>query len=99
MNIKLLNKGNEAEVLLEGRLDANTSPETEKYLRQVADQYEKLTLNLAGLTYISSAGLRVAKIVHMAMHKKGGTLTLKNVNSRVMQVFEVTGIAGLFHFE
>ena len=51
------------------------------------------------LEYISSAGLRVLKKTHMAMNKKEGTLLLKNVNSMVMEVFEMTGFAGLLHFE
>lgn len=99
MNIKLLNKGTGAEVLLEGRLDANSSREAEGIFREIAGKYDSLTLNLGGLTYISSAGLRIIKIVHMIMFKKSGNLTLKNVSPAVMEVFEITGFAGLLHFE
>ena len=34
----------------------------------------------------------------MAMAKKKGTLELKNVNKMVMEVFEMTGFAGLLKF-
>lgn len=50
------------------------------------------------LDYISSAGLRLLKRAFMAMRRKDGSLKLKNVNKMVMEVFEVTGFAGLLQF-
>ena len=99
MKIQLVDKGAEGELMLEGRLDANSSPEAEKIFLQMSERYSKLTLNLAGLEYISSAGLRVLKVTHMTMRKKGGVLALKNTGKMVMEVFEMTGFAGLLHFE
>lgn len=99
MTIKLVNLGTAGELLLEGRLDSNSSPETETVVMQSVERFEKLTLNMAGLEYISSAGLRILKMAHIAMKKKGGVLVLKNVNRFVMEVFEMTGFAGLLKFE
>jgi anti-anti-sigma factor len=50
------------------------------------------------LDYVSSAGLRVIKRLHMSMKKKDGELQLKNVDKMVMEVFEMTGFAGLLKF-
>ena len=99
MNVKLINKNIEGEFLLEGRLDTNTSPEVEQILLDSTEKFEKITLNMQKLDYISSAGLRVLKKVHMAMRKKSGKLVLINVNEMVMEVFEMTGFAGLLQFE
>lgn len=99
MNIKLINRGQEGELLLEGRLDSLTSPEAEEIFLQMAERFEKVTLNLENLEYISSAGLRTLKRLHMTMRKKNGTLVLKNVRKMVMEVFEMTGFAGLLRFE
>ena len=63
------------------------------------EKYEKIILNMAKLDYVSSAGLRILKRVHMTMRKKGGKLVLKNVGVSVMEVFEMTGFAGLLNFE
>lgn len=98
MHIKLINRGTEGEVLLEGRLDTNTSPEAEKVLLGLAERFEKLTLNFSELTYISSAGLRVMKRLYSAMAPKNGEIVLKNVNKMVMEVFEMTGFVSLFRF-
>jgi anti-sigma B factor antagonist len=94
MNIKLINGGQEAELVLEGRLDSMTSQDAEDIFLKTAERFEKLTLNMEGVEYISSAGLRVIKRLYMAMNKKGGSLTLSNVRKMVMEVFEMTGFVG-----
>ena len=98
LNVKLLNRGAEGELLLIGRLDANSADDAEAIFNNVAGRFDAVALNLHELTYISSAGLRALKRLHIAMRRKGGSLTLKNVNKMVMEVFEVTGFAGMFKF-
>lgn len=99
MTIKLVNHGAEAELLMEGRLDTTTSPEAEEIFNECAGRFEKIRLNMASLEYVSSAGLRVLKRLHIAMKKKGGELVLCNVNKMVTEVFEMTGFVGLLKFE
>ena len=98
MHIKLINRGEEGEVLLAGRLDSSTAPEVEEILLQLADRFDKVILNMAELEYISSAGLRILKLLYMALKKKEGELELKNANKLVMEVFEMTGFASLLTF-
>lgn len=99
MDIKLVNRGTEAELLLIGRLDAYTSNDAEGILVKACEKFNKVILNLAELEYVSSAGLRVFKILYMQMTKKGGKLAVKNVSPFVMEVFEMTGFAGILSFE
>ena len=99
MNMKLINRGQEGELVLEGRLDTLTAPEAEEVFNQMAERFEKIVLNMAGMEYVSSAGLRTLKRLHMAMKKKNGSLVLTNVRKMVMEVFEMTGFAGLLNFE
>lgn len=99
MNIKLINKGNEGEVLLIGSLDSSTAQETENIFKEIVPKFDKMVLNFESLEYISSAGLRVLKVTHVAMKKKGGRLVLKNVNSMVMEVLEITGFVSLLEIE
>ena len=99
MNIKLVDRGTEAEMLMIGRLDASTANDAQEILVDACKKYDKVILNFSELEYISSAGLRILKILHMDMAKKGGKLVLKNVNAFVMEVFEMTGFAGILSFE
>lgn len=99
MTIKLVNRGTEGELLLEGRLDSTSSEETGEIFQQMSERFDRVVLNMAKLEYVSSAGLRVIKLLHMTMRRKDGELVLKNVNRMVMEVFEMTGFAGLLKFE
>jgi len=99
MEIKLVNRGDEGELLLIGRLDANTARDVEPIFTQMAERFQTVTLNLAKMEYVSSAGLRILKRLHIAMRKKEGNLFLKNTDPHVMEVFEMTGFAGLLQFK
>lgn len=99
MTIKLINRGTEGELLLEGRLDSFSSPEAEAIFTDVSNRFLRVVLNMERLDYISSSGLRVLKNLHIAMLKREGELVLKNVGKMVMEVFEMTGFAGLLKFE
>ena len=98
LGMKLINRGEEGEILLKGRLDSVTSSEAEEYFNAATIRFDHLILNMTELDYISSAGLRALKILHIKMQKKGGNLTLKGVNDNIMEVFEMTGFAGLLNF-
>jgi len=98
LGMKLINRGEEGEILLKGRLDSVTSAEAEVYFEAATNRFDHLILNMNELDYISSAGLRTLKILHIKMQKKGGNLTLKGVNDNIMEVFEMTGFAGLLNF-
>ena len=49
------------------------------------------------LQYVSSAGLRSIRNLYMKLVKKGGKLMVTNVNENVLEVFEMTGLAGLLN--
>ena len=98
MNMKLINHGERGELMIEGRLDTNTTPEAEEVFQQMVERFEVLSLDMEKLEYVSSAGLRALKRLHVGMAKKGGSLELKNVNKMVMEVFEMTGFAGILKF-
>ena len=99
MDIKLINRGTSGELILIGRLDANSAPEAEEIFKDMIERFDKIVLNMEQLDYISSAGLRVIKIIHMGMKKKNGELVLTKVQKMVMEVFEMVGFAGLLRFE
>lgn len=58
----------------------------------------ELTLDFAGLNYISSAGLRVLLSAHKTMNRKSG-MKIRNVNEIVQEVFVVTGFADILTIE
>ena len=85
-------------VALEGRLDTTTAPELEQELKNSLDGVTDLTLDLAKLDYISSAGLRVLLSTHKTMSRQGGMKVI-HVNDIIMEVFEVTGFSDILQIE
>ena len=96
MKISKTQNGTELAVALEGRLDTVTAPELEKELKGSLDGVSELTLDFAGLEYISSAGLRVLLSAQKIMSCKGG-MKIKNVNETIMEIFEVTGFSDILN--
>lgn len=83
---------------LTGRLDTNTSPELEADLKRSVDGITELIFDFAGLEYLSSSGLRVLLAAQKVMNKQG-TMTLRNVNDTIMEVFEITGFVDILTIE
>ena len=51
------------------------------------------------LEYIASSGLRILLDVLKKTKAKGKTVTLRNVNDDIKNVFKITGFINLFEFE
>ena len=98
LNINMIPDGAALTVALEGRLDPSSSSRLEAELRGALDGVRELTLDLAGLEYISSAGLRVFLSADKIM-KRQGKMTVRNVNEVVHEIFEVTGVSGILRIE
>lgn len=83
-------------VKVSGRLDTITAPELEATLKDLFGSTNNLEFDFSELEYISSAGLRVLLGAQKTMNKIG-TMTVKNVNSSVMEVFEITGFKDILN--
>lgn len=98
LEVNLIKHGRDAELKLNGFIDATNAADLEKILSDVTAKFNDLTLDMAKLEYVSSAGLRAFKRAYVELHRKGGTLSAKNVSKAVMEVFELTGFTRLFKF-
>ena len=99
IDIKLVKRGTEGELILSGRLDSTNAEDVTKVFEQVADRFQDVALNLRDLTYISSAGLRSLKILYMKMRNKGGKLTVTNLAPYVAEVLEMTGFSEMLNIK
>ncbi|MBR3570087.1 MAG: STAS domain-containing protein [Oscillibacter sp.] len=99
MKTNMNRDGGNLTVSLEGRLDTTTAPELEAELRPaLKDGVTNLTIDLKKLEYVSSAGLRVLLSAQKIMNRQG-EMTVRNVGSAIMDVFEVTGFVDLLNIE
>ena len=84
-------------ISVSGRLDAATSVDADKHFSNtLEDGNYKLLIDLSGLEYISSAGLRVLLVVAKKVQQKGGRIALTNLTANVKEVFEISGFSAIF---
>ena len=98
MKINKKQDGSKLVIALEGRLDTTTAPELERELKTSLDGVADLTLDMANLDYISSAGLRVLLSAHKTMMKQG-QMKVTNASDIVREVFDVTGFSDILTIE
>ena len=98
MNLIKESNGSALTIKVEGRLDTITAPKLEAELKSSIRGVTTLTYDFSNLEYISSAGLRVLLSAQKVM-KKQGSMVVRNVNSTVMEIFEVTGFSDFLTIE
>ena len=79
-------------ISVSGRLDTVTAPELETFLLYNLNGVKKLIFNLKDMEYTSSAGLRIFLKAQKLMNNQG-EMVIENVQTDVMEVFEMTGFS------
>jgi anti-sigma B factor antagonist len=98
MTIEIKKNREETTIEIVGRLDTITAPALEKTIREDIGDTKNLILDLSGLEYISSAGLRVLLGAQKKM-KQVGFMKVINVGENIMEVLEMTGFADILVIE
>lgn len=98
MTIEIKKTAEETIIELAGRLDTTTAADFEKTIDEDIADAKKLVLDIKGIEYISSAGLRVILSAQKKMQKIG-TMKVINVSEDVMEVFEITGFTDILTIE
>ena len=92
MEIKKIADGSNLTVELAGRIDAVTALQLDKDLNASLDGVADLTVDLAAVEYISSAGLRTLLKLQKRMDSQGA-MRIKNIRENVREVLDMTGFA------
>ena len=85
---------------LSGRLDTAAAQQFATDVEPLKANADKaIVLDFTNLDFISSSGLRVLLTLRKETVAKGGSITIKGVNTDIQQVFTITGFQTLFNFE
>lgn len=99
MNITKSVEGSTATIAVEGKLSVATSPDLENEVKSLPEDVTEFIIDLEGLEYISSAGLRVLVTTQKLASQRNGSMTLRKPNDEVMEVFDMTGLSEIFTVE
>src|SRR5215217_6719544 len=81
---------------LHGDMDMVTSAPLVSRVREIADGSEPLDLDLTGVGFMDSTGLRALFQLHDIATARGGSLRLLHPSDRIMRLLELTDTADLF---
>jgi len=98
MQITSVKENNQLTVSIVGRVDTTTSAEMEQYINEHLDGVTELVLDLAEMTYTSSAGLRVFLKTQKKMNTVG-SMKIIHVQKDVMEIFDMIGFSDILNIE
>ena len=88
------------EIRTEKKIDGVTAPKLDARLKEaLAGGETELVIDMDETTYISSVGLRAFVSAQKRINKTGGSMVLTHVKPCILEIFEVTGFAGVLTIE
>ena len=99
MKINIQRNGDEVVVALNGELDTVTTAQMGEELNRIIEMASnQLIIDCKDLEYISSSGLRFFMQLKRHSEQQNGTVTLRNLNDDVKEVFRISGFHHIFNF-
>lgn len=85
-------------VTVNGRIDSSTAPEFDATLKSIyqGNNRHNIVVDLSGINYMSSAGLRAIVAAHRDCKKRGGDVRLAAPSERVDEVLSLAGLDAIF---
>lgn len=79
-------------VTVAGRIDSETAPDFDRDLTRILDGNSRLVLDLNGVSFISSAGIREMVKAAQAAERTGGAVKLASVPESVNSLLYTVGL-------
>lgn len=86
-------------VVVEGELDAHTASLVAPRLDPLPDGDGDVVVDLAGIEFIDSSGLRLLVGAHQAAEQVGRRVVLRHPSTAVERLLEIAGLTGHLHVE
>lgn len=83
-------------VVLEGELDANTSPVAQHEIAPLAGAGRRILLDMRGVSFMSSAGLRLLLSTYRHVSSVGGVIALSGLSEELRDTMSMTGFLSFF---
>ncbi len=86
---------------LTGDLDPATAPQLEQAIADAGAQagVEQVTLDLAGVSFLDSSGLRVFVTAREGLRAQGAELALRNPSANIVRLLDITGLSEIIAVE
>jgi anti-sigma B factor antagonist len=96
MQLKVSTAGRVHLVTLSGELDANTSPVAQQQILPLAIEGGRILLDMAGVAFMSSAGLRMLLTTYREVVERHGKIALAGLSDDLKDTMSATGFLSFF---
>lgn len=94
---KTQRKGNDAILTMSGRLDTLSAASLANEIKELnAEPLQSIEVEISGLSYISSSGLRCFVDLFKGCKSKGAPFAIKGMQPAVHEIFDLTGFSKIF---
>jgi anti-anti-sigma factor len=93
LRVDVSSTGTEVLLVLSGELDPHTAPALRQRIDETTDEsVDVLVLDVSGLRFIDSSGLRVIISAHKEMAARDGHLVLRSPTETTRRLLDITGL-------
>ena len=83
-----------------GDIDGNTAPAAQETILPAGSADAKIALDMSGVDYMSSAGLRMLLVIYRQIMGQGGSVVLVGLSEELQDTMTLTGFMDFFdHFD
>jgi anti-sigma B factor antagonist len=98
MEVTIRDESDTKIIMLQGKLDTNSTPDVESEINSLLDSgTNKLLINFEKLSYISSTGLRLLLATAKRLQSSEGDLRVCSLNEMATEVFELSGFTSIIN--
>jgi anti-sigma B factor antagonist len=100
MDITQRSVGDVTVVEISGEIDGSNAPEAQAQIVPLAAADAKVAIDMSGVGYMSSAGLRMLLVVYRTVAGKGGEVALAGLSQDLLDTMSLTGFLDFFdHYD
>jgi anti-sigma B factor antagonist len=96
MEINVKSIGQVTVVEISGDIDSNTAPQAQEQVLPLVQPGSKVLLDMGGVEYMSSAGLRMLLSMYRQISRGDGGIVLVGLSEEIKDTMSVTGFLNFF---
>jgi anti-sigma B factor antagonist len=96
MEINVKSIGQVTVVEVAGDIDSNTAPQAQERILPLAQPGSKILLDMSGVGYMSSAGLRMLLSMYRQVARQNGSMVLMGLAEEIKDTMSITGFLNFF---
>ena len=96
MNVEIRKEGSTSVAVITGEIDGRTAPQAQTELLPIIEDSGKLLMDMKGVTFLSSAGLRMLLLLYRQATSRAGKVALVGLSEDIKDTMSMTGFLSFF---